>query len=286
MRASVAALLCCAALGVACAAESAPAPARTNYTLVSFPLQHAFGLGGGYSDAGEFSARAHAHPSTGAVRLSHAKLRRRDLSSDEQAALLDQAALGGPYRVRVPGSALDPASAEAAGAWAAAWLPASCLLASALAESWALHTDERGNVVALELAATGAPCAAGPPLAAPAARPQPPKAWAFASAVSVRLPKEMPRLSARPFDVEALLAAPEGAPPQEAVLQPPPVPKTFMERYGMVVMMVGVQVLMRAFLTPAPAAREGAAAAEGAPAEGTAAPAVAAAEGAPALEAR
>lgn len=218
------------------------APVLSTQTQISFPLQHAFGLTNDFVDAGTFTARANTHPVTGAVRLSHVKLSRNAFTEDDAAAF----STCGFYRVRVPADALHPDGST----FVSTFLPATCLLASSLAENYVLHTDERGHVLALELAPPGGACA--PTGSAPST----PTPFVFTSKAAVRLPKDVPRLSSRAYVVPEAgeTASNEAEPEAAADLQPPVAEKTFFQRYGLVIVVLIANVAMRGmFQNPAPA---------------------------------
>ena len=254
------------------------------YTEVTFPLEHSLGEGGDWSPAGSFSARAYADRSgSGAVRLSHAKLERQPFSAAEKAALATLLRSDGLYRLRVPASALSPGEAASEGRFVTTFLPARCWAqaggeAKPLSEAWVLQSDEAGNLITAELTPAGGSC----PASAPAPAPVTPSA--FASAVSVRLPKEAPLLSG------PLLAAfnADGAEFPEAGPDPvlgaslgevPAEPKTFFQKYGMMLTMFAFNILVSQFSGGAKKAAAGEKKGEGErPARVAAAGATAAAE--------
>lgn len=131
------------------------------------------------------------------MRLSHVKLERLPFSAGDVQAF--EALLGDNwlYRVRVPAHVLQPTPER----FAAAFLPARCVVAAGLAESWVLQLDARGGVVALEYAPPGGAC---PPTAQ---TPRTPAHWAFKSTVATKLPKEAPLLAAHLEKFDPLTAA-------------------------------------------------------------------------------
>ena len=62
------------------------------------------------------------------------------------------------YRVRVHSNVLHPVDGE----YTMAYLPARCLADAGLAETFALHTDERGGVIGVDYSTAGGDCVIDP----------------------------------------------------------------------------------------------------------------------------
>ena len=163
----------------------------------TFVLEHALavtpGEASGFEPAGVFTARLNyktppasgvASDSDAEVRLSHLALRRDppdDAFREKFSALVD-ADLN--YRVAVPANVVHPRPDERV----IAFLPARCLADAGLQEHFALHTDDRGNVVGVDYQTAGGECAAD----APAVRLG--RDAAFRTTAAVRFYKTAPQL--------------------------------------------------------------------------------------------
>lgn len=153
----------------AVAAKGTVATAKTDggkrgaYEEVSFVLEHSLVVGPGdasapgaadFTPCGVFSARAHTGPDGVSVRLSHLKLTRDPVDDDFAEKFDALVAADLVYRVRVHSNVLHPVDGE----YAMAYLPARCLADAGLAETFALHADERGGVVGLDYSTAGGDC--------------------------------------------------------------------------------------------------------------------------------
>jgi hypothetical protein len=156
----------------------------------------------------------------------------------------------------VPGQALHPETATETGVYAASFLPARCLAAAGYQEAWAIHSDAGGNLLSLEFTPPGGACA---PDAEDAARKAVPGGLAFRTvSVAFKAARDAPSLASTPnFDLEAALSqgagagegggVPDplgGAPGGGALPGEPPKEKTFMQKYGMVIWVLGIQVVI------------------------------------------
>ena len=121
-----------------------------------------------FTPCGVFSARAHTAPDGVSVRLSHLRLTRDPIDEKFAAAFDDLVARDLVYRVRVHSNVLHPVDGE----YTMAYLPARCLADAGLAETFALHADERGGVVGLDYSTAGGDCVVDPssPLRRPSRR--------------------------------------------------------------------------------------------------------------------
>ena len=116
-----------------------------------------------FTPCGVFSARAHTAPDGVSVRLSHLRLTRDPIDEKFAAAFDDLVARDLVYRVRVHSNVLHPVDGE----YTMAYLPARCLADAGLAETFALHADERGGVVGLDYSTAGGDCVVDPEQSAP-----------------------------------------------------------------------------------------------------------------------
>jgi len=190
----------------AVAAKGTVATAKTDgnkrgaYEEVSFVLEHSLVVGPGdasaadFTPCGVFSARAHTAPDGVSVRLSHLRLTRDPIDENFAAAFDALVAADLVYRVRVHSNVLHPVDGE----YTMAYLPARCLADAGLAETFALHTDERGGVIGVDYSTAGGDCVIDPEQSAGS----PPKlagaasrgSVAFRSTAQVRFYKLAPAL--------------------------------------------------------------------------------------------
>ena len=193
------------------------------------------------------------HPQ-GAVKLTHLKLERLPASKEDETAFSKLLADNWLYRVRVPGQALHPETAAETGVYAASFLPARCLAAAGYQEAWAIHSDAAGNLLSLEFTPPGGACA---PDADDAGRGKAvPAGLAFRTvSVAFKAARDAPSLASTPnFDLEAALSQGAGAGEASggvpdplgggAVPGEPPKEKSFMQKYGMVIWVLGIQVVL------------------------------------------
>lgn len=153
----------------------------------------------------------------------------------------------------MPGQALHPETAAETGVYAASFLPARCLASAAYQEAWAIHSDAGGNLLSLEFTPPGGACA---PDADGVARKAVPAGLAFRTvSVAFKAARDAPSLASTPnFDLEGALSQGAGAGEGGGVPDPlggagapggePPKEKTFMQKYGMVIWVLGVQVVI------------------------------------------
>ena len=101
--------------------------------------------------------KGHANPD--AVRLSHLKLQRDPADDDFVAKFSKLVDDDLNYRVRLPANVLHPRADE----HVVAYVPSRCLADAGLQENFALHMDERGNVVGVDYTTAGGECHADTP---------------------------------------------------------------------------------------------------------------------------
>jgi len=204
---------------------------RRGIEEVSFVLEHSLVFAAGdaaaaaFKSAGVFSARATYHRTNqDAVRLSHLKLQRDPVDEDFIQAFTALVADDLHYRVRLAANVLHPREGE----YVMAYLPARCLAEAGLQENFALHMDERGNVVGMDYTPAGGECHADAVPVPLGANP------AFRTTAAVRFFKVAPQLDPdAPTDIRG-----HGGPgTQEKVRRGPDgkkkPPETFMQKYWM-----------------------------------------------------
>jgi len=142
-------------------ATSAGGEGRKGVEEVSFILEHSVVFGPGDASAavfkpcGVFNARAHYDRNNQeAVRLSHLKLNRDPIDDDFRPAFTALVERDLHYRVRLAANVLHPREGE----YVMAYLPARCLSEAGLQENFALHMDERGNVIGIDYTTAGGDC--------------------------------------------------------------------------------------------------------------------------------
>lgn len=155
--------------------EAPPSP-------VTIPLEHSLG-GGEFTPAGLFTAMAHTHPQTQAVRITQVKLQRDRTSAASEKTLAMLLATDAPYRIRVAANVFGTSP----GKWVMSSLPLRCLVNADLAENFVLQMDDRGNILAVDYTTHSGECITEETSA--------PDSWDFKPVVYTRLPKDAPRLN-------------------------------------------------------------------------------------------
>eukprot|EP00793_Prasinoderma_coloniale_P001264 PRCOL_00005036-RA len=171
---------------------------------IELPIAHNLGASGAFVPAGAFTAKAGFAMVKGSQSL-HVKalrLKRTQLSADEQDALSALVAADAYYTLAVPaglfaaeGDGGEAAAAEAAagegsgaGGRVLASVRARCLADAGLQEHVVLHLDFSGNVVAMDISTPTHDCSAE-------SDGLPPQRWDFSSTAAPKFPKVAPRLN-------------------------------------------------------------------------------------------
>ena len=228
---------------------------RRGFEEVNFVLEHSLVMTPGaathFAPCGVFTARAHydrANPD--AVRLSHLKLQRDPADDDFVAKFSKLVDDDLNYRVRLPANVLHPRADE----HVVAYVPSRCLADAGLQENFALHMDERGNVVGVDYTTAGGECHADTPAVPLGKDPK------FRTTAAVRFYKVAPQLDPdAPTDVrghggpgnrkqheEKQRRAREGKDGKA----PPPREQTFWEKNWMYIL--AASFLISNFMAPPP----------------------------------
>jgi len=209
-----------------------------NVKQLSFALEHSLDHAANFSRIGHFSARSTFHPTTKQSRLSHLRVNREAFTAEDKKAFQHLIDTDGYYRIRVP---TKPKETER---FLVASLKARCLADAGLQEHFELHQDAQGNLVALSYSTPSYDCSHTADMDGVSI-----VSWKFGSTAAVSLPRMAPRLNPQG-------PGPDAPPGTEGPEAKDRKPKTFLQKYWIVILPAAL-MLLQGLAAPDPQAAAG-----------------------------